>query len=307
VDALAPGGTITVAAGTFTEGLTLWKPVVIQGTSKEETILQARKGKDLVISIIAEARGIRLEKLSVGRGWGGDALWIYGQAELQDLQVSDKLYGLLVGGKAKVSLTNSTISGNWEAGLLVRDSATMEIKNSFIQNNKGNAGVGLFVEDSAQVSLSNSRVSDNGYKGLFVSGSAQVGLADTILSGNQGHGLLVRGSAKVEVRHSTIESNGTAAYCRNREGWSICNGIRVWEKSRVTIINSTIRNNTDWGVGASLKQCGYDKDDFTGQVIFEGTNIIESNNKSGNQNGMGNPGNHPWNRPEVPDGQVCLP
>ncbi len=45
----------------------------------------------------------------------------------------------------------------------------------------------------------------------------------------------------------------------------------------------------------------------TGKVTFQGTNVIEGNNKSGNQNGMGNPGNHPWNRPRVPDGQVCLP
>lgn len=43
------------------------------------------------------------------------------------------------------------------------------------------------------------------------------------------------------------------------------------------------------------------------RVTFQGNNVIEGNNTSGNQDGMGNPGDHPWNRPEVPDGQVCLP
>ncbi len=50
---------------------------------------------------------------------------------------------------------------------------------------------------------------------------------------------------------------------------------------------------------------GFPYDAFTGSVIFEGTNIIEGNNRWGNQKGMGNPGNHPFKG--LPDGQVCLP
>ena len=62
-------------------------------------------------------------------------------------------------------------------------------------------------------------------------------------------------------------------------------------------------------MGAALQQCGHWGDYFTGTVSFEDMMLedIRGNNTSGNQNGMGNPGNHPWNRPDVPDGQVCLP
>ncbi len=75
------------------------------------------------------------------------------------------------------------------------------------------------------------------------------------------------------------------------------------------IIDSKVLKNADWGVGAFLKQCRYWRDAFTGTVTFEDMTLdkIAGNNTTGNQDGMGNPGNHPWNRPDVPDGQVCLP
>jgi hypothetical protein len=51
-----------------------------------------------------------------------------------------------------------------------------------------------------------------------------------------------------------------------------------------------IRGNADWGVAAHLRKCGYSSDDFTGQVTFEGRNVIAGNNTAGNQ-----------------QGEVCLP
>lgn len=74
------------------------------------------------------------------------------------------------------------------------------------------------------------------------------------------------------------------------------------------IVDSAITNNMDWGIAALLRKCGYNENYFTGKKVeFLGNNVIEGNNKSGNQNDMGNPGNHRWNQPDIPDGQVCLP
>lgn len=81
----------------------------------------------------------------------------------------------------------------------------------------------------------------------------------------------------------------------------------VQYQAELVIFNSVIKDNTDWGVTAVLEKCGFFSDNFTGQVMFQGNNQIYSNNTSGNQNSMGNPGNHPGNRPDVSDGQVCLP
>lgn len=106
---------------------------------------------------------------------------------------------------------------------------------------------------------------------------------------------------------STIEGNGTRERCKEKD--YICNGILlVWDNPQVKIINSKIVKNADWSVGAALTQCGGGRDAFTSQVVFKDMKLeqIAGNNTSGNQDRMGNPGNHPWNNLSVPDGQVCL-
>lgn len=140
-------------------------------------------------------------------------------------------------------------------------------------------GLGL----AAKVTVQNSKISSNGDGGVFVQ------------------------NAQVTIKNSIIQKNGSHLACFADTG--ICNGITIegFGNPRITIMNSLIVENTDWGISAWLRKCGYKHKIFDGQVIFEGMNLIEGNNQSGNQNGMGNPGNHPWNRPEVPDGQVCLP
>jgi hypothetical protein len=261
IDAIAPGGTIELAAGTYEEGLTIWKPLVLRGAGQDKTILQALPERKLVLSIIAEVQGVRLEGLQV-RGSQRRGLVIYGrEVVIQDALVSgNRQFGLWVRGFATVSLHSSIVSGNGSDGLVVRDSATVSLQNSTI-------------------------------------------------SGNGEDGLDVWESATVEVRGSILEGNGTNPSCWiSRRRWNpemICNGIEVWGGSQLRLINSTIKNNADWGLAAVLKQCGYDRDRYSTNVVFEGHNVIEGNNKSGNH--KGNPGNHPWNRPGVPDGQVCLP
>lgn len=210
IDAIAPGGTITIASGTYEAGLTLWKPLTLRGAGPEETTLKALPNRGLVGSIIAGVAGIELENLAITTEGHGTALSISGQGR-----------------------------------------------------------------------LSNVKVFDNGFNGLEIGGPAIV-----------------------EVHNSTISNNGTWPECSM--DWVICNGIILSEQAQLKLTDSVIRDNWDWGIIAVLKQCGYPDDAFTGSVSFEGTNIIEGNNRWGNQKGMGNPGNHPWNNPSVPDGQVCL-
>ena len=231
VDAVAPDGTITIAEGTYIGGITLWKPVTLKGAGREATILQAQEGRSLVISILAGVQGARLEKLAV---WGSEkgiefaGLLIYGQAHLEELQVSDNGIGLVVGNSARVSLQGSTVSKNQV--------------------------VGFWVRNSAQVTLEGSTV-----------------------SGNRGDGLVVEGSAWVSVEGSLIEGNGTA------DGWKKewhCSGIVVGDEAHVELTNTTIRNNTGWGIAACLGKCGYWADNFTGAVLWEGRgNEIYDNGK----------------------------
>ncbi len=109
----------------------------------------------------------------------------------------------------------------------------------------------------------------------------------------------------MDFQEVTIEGNGVDAACSRKE--VVCNGLTMMQNIRIQLRDSVIRKNADWGVAAQLKQCGYPENSFTGQLAFAGANVIEGNNTSGNQNGMGNPGSHPWNQSGVPDGRVCLP
>lgn len=194
--------------------------------------------------------------------------------------ITGSIHGIRVAGSARVHLQDIQLSGN-KLGLLVKSSAQVNLSNITLSNNAWT--VGLYVEDSATVNLIESTVSSNGWAGLYV-----------------------EDAATVEVRSSIIEDNGTQKSCKEANLWP-CNGITVSDKSQITIIGSKIINNADWGIAVHLRQCGYYFNGFTGKVTFDEKTVIDGNNTTGNQNGMGNPGNHPWNRPDVPDGQVCLP
>jgi len=227
-------------------------------------------------------------------------------ATLADTTISGNGGGLKVNDSAQASLTRTTISDSNLIGLSVCCRARVTLVNSEIS---GSQLTGLLVWGQAEATLIDSQVSDNGQlpvlrEGISASGSARVRLQGTEVSHHKGHGLRIGGSAQVEVVQSVITDNGLREECRTR--W-ICNGIAIEDQAYLLVEGSTIRGNADWGLAALQEQCGYGSNDFEGSVSFEGENVIEGNNTSGNQDGMGNPGEHPWNRPDVPDGQVCLP
>jgi parallel beta-helix repeat protein len=312
VDAIAPGGTILMQAGSYETGLTLWKPLNLLGVDQSQIVLKALPDRNLIISIIAEAQGVVIEQLMV-TGSQDDGLLIYGEVILQDVQIFDNVGdGLEARGESRVNLTDSTVSNNGEGGLTVEDFALVSLANSQVSNNEGR---GLLVDGSATVSLTGSTVSDNGSVGLSVRSVALVSLSESTISGNKDDGLNVEDSALVNlsgstvsgngddglviwdsammaVRSSIIEGNGTNPNCQEPgpDSNKICNGIEVSNASQTMIIDSIIRGNTDWGVAAHLKQCGYSQDEFYGQVAFILVREIEGNNTAGNH-----------------QGQVCLP
>jgi hypothetical protein len=98
---------------------------VLRGAGQDKTILQALPERKLVLSIIAEVQGVRLEGLQV-RGSQRRGLVIYGrEVVIQDALVSgNRQFGLWVRGFATVSLHRlqnhqQKHSGNGEDGLVV--------------------------------------------------------------------------------------------------------------------------------------------------------------------------------------------
>lgn len=290
IDAAQEGAVICLTEGIWEEGdIQITKGITLRGIDRYRTKL-ALQGKILAISSASQSL-VSLERLSITQGGFLANIWIFG---------------------AKVNIFESQISSGGGAGIFIVGSEDVTIVSSQVSDNEGS---GIYMQGSGQVTIINAEISDNG-GGIFifnlygVRGPTKAIVIDSQIARNRGSGLAVAGvigaEVQAEIKNSLIHSNGTSEKCRNKE--SVCDGITVYWQSHVKLISSKIFDNAHWGIRVSLKQCGFSYDLFGGQVIFEAMEIsdISGNNTMGNQDGLGNPGNHPWNRPEVPDGQVCL-
>jgi parallel beta-helix repeat protein len=243
IDRVPEGGIVRLRPGHYAENLIINKSLTLVGAGREKTVIKSAQEGYPVVWVESDSKiEVVLAGLKITEAYG------YCAVEEPEWICP---YGLLVRGQAQVTLTNSQVS-----------------------DNEG----GLFVWDSAQVTLENSTVAENEWS-LVVLHSAQVSLTNSTVSGNGSDGLKVGDSARVTIEGSLIEDNGTREECR--DDW-ICNGILVWDNAHVELRHTTIRNNTDWGIAALLRECGYGYDDFEGTVLWEGRGNEIYGNGAGN-------------------------
>jgi len=293
IDSAPEGAVVCLTEGTWEEGdIRITKGITLRGAGRYKTKL-ALQEESLAIFSISQSP-VSLERLSITHGGFLANVWIVG---------------------AKVNIFESQISSGGEVGIFIVGSEDVTIVGSQVSNNEG---YGIYMQEPGQITIMNSQISDNG-GGIFMLNlygglggrPIKATIINSQITGNGGSGLTLAGvggaEAQAEIKNSLIYKNGVSEKCKKKE--SVCDGITVYWQSYVKLISSKILSNAHWGVRASLKQCGFPYDSFGGQVIFEAMELsdISGNNTMGNQDGLGNPGNHPWSRPDVPDGQVCLP
>jgi parallel beta-helix repeat protein len=341
IDAIAPGGTVLLQNGaTYDVGLTIWKPVTLRG----EATLTALSERQLVLSLIAESESVIIDGVTI-TGSRGDGLLLYGQALLQNTQITKNADdGVEISGAAIVQFKNTSISSNGDDGLFVSEKAQVTLANSTVSENKGD---GIEARDSSVIKLQNAQISNNGLRGLDVRIAAQLELSESRLVGNKADGGVVRDSAQARLESVQILGNGA-------------NGLVVTDKALGVIANSTLSANASNGLevsgtataeirrtvvqgNGSAEACLRADQLCNGVVIvgdaqvrfidsavranadwgimawlrrcgapfdfFRGTVAFEgANTIEGNNksgNHKGNPGTHPFTN--LPDGQVCLP
>ncbi len=328
IDAVAPGGTVHVAEGTFQGGLTIWKPVTLKGAGLERTTIdgtistiadvQGVTVRDLrtsfsrLMGFLLYGQGLVLERVEVAHHLGYSGIVLGGQATatFRDVRVyANRGPGLLLHGGARLNAQNLRVEGNTGDGIDLRGSATLHLEKGQIANN-GNEGVAL--EEEAQATLIDVLIEGNGARwpssGVRTEGPVRLKLRAAIVRQNSLHGLSLSTDAfssepgVVELEDSIVEKNGLDTRCEDPN--VLCNGITVDRNLRLKVSRSEVRGNADWGIAAKLAVCGYPWDSFEGKVALQDV-VVEGNNTTGNQAGKGNPGDHPFR--DGPDGQVCLP
>lgn len=340
IDAIAPGGTVLLQDGTYEIGLTLWKPVTVRGTAT----LRALSGRQLVLSVIADAQPVALEGVTIAES-RGDGLLLYGQATLRTVKILNHADdGMEIAGSAVVQFVNSTLSGSGDDGIFVSENAQLILIDSTISENGGD---GVEARDSTRVRLQNSQITKNKLRGLEVRTAAQLELTNSRVTANQSDGLALRDSAQATLESAQIFKNSA-------------DGLLVTDKARAALVNSTIAENGNDGLevsGAAIAELRRTVLQGNGSAeaclradqlcngvavigdaqvrlvdsavrgsadwgimawlrrcgatfdFFRGAVTFEGANTIENNNRSGNhkgnPGTHPF--VNLPDGQVCLP
>ena len=256
IDAVAPGGTIVVGAGSHAGGFTVWKPVMIQGAGLESTVLAPREGGKRLMSILHDAEIVTLEALTVagtaGTGIDTNASLRLGgvkvtghsvigvsvrsatQVDLQDvLVVENEGSGVVLVGlslESELTLSNTTISNN-RSGIL-GFGGEFNISDSTISNNREG---GIHLSGDVQVEIVNSSISQNQGDGfrhdLSFGDDTFINITQSSLMSNEGNGLMIlKSDGQVRLLETTVSDNGE-------------DGIFVNGDARLELVDSTISNN----------------------------------------------------------------
>jgi hypothetical protein len=251
----SPGDTIVIPACTITlvaGSLILSKNVSLQGQGADSTIIDGGR-IDRVITVSPDLT-VQIAGVTIQNG------------------VSGVGGGLLVDGRSRVALTNSTLTrniGELGGGALVSFTSTLAVVGSRIDGNSAREGGGIFSFGS--LTIVNSRVSNNTAK--FGGGIAgDVGLVGSVVTGNtadftgggingagtlrqsvvsgnkafQGGGIFVFGGA-LDAHGVTISDNVTAF------GGA---GVNVSALSSAILTESTLSDNSDEIAGGGILNVG---------------------------------------------------
>lgn len=178
INAVSEGALVCLAAGTFTENLTITKNLSLRGAARDQTILQGAVRVELDRPI-----QVALTNLTVTGSRFGAGVRIGGQAivTLDDAAVTESFMGVLAVGSARATITNAQISHNQYDGV------------------RG--------EGSALLTAQNTRIVENGLDGVVVRDSAELKLGESIIENNKRCGLRVF-AGKVSGTPNAMRGNG---------------------------------------------------------------------------------------------------
>ena len=264
IDAADPGDTVMVPAGTYTESLTLSKPVSVTGVSSTTVVVQAPDNQRVMT---IDDASVTNDVLISGMTFTGGNVYGSGTG------LNRSGGGILITNGAQPRLQNMIIAGN-RAGYrgggiyMAADDVTLTISDSIFENNSADYystsshGGGIYLSGQrSELAVSGVIFSGNSARSkggaIYVNGvNAKAGIAgNSLITGNQvtynhdetrGGGIYLEGTgAELSISDSTLAGN----YSERRGGAIGGNGENVsLGISNSSIVGSQAQNQYGGGI-----------------------------------------------------------
>jgi len=264
VNAASPGDTIIVAAGTYTENVTIGISVTVNGAGSGLTFVDGNSAGS-VFTIGAGTTAVTLTNMTIRDGYAnsGGGINCRGKLTLTNVIIINNTAVYNGGGVYELTLgplltfNSSTVSNN-TAGLgggIYDDSSPFSMVNSTVGGNQAlTGGGGGILIAGGYVTVTNGTISSNTAKGngggVYNSGNRSFTALDSTISGNiaistttasgDGGGLYNTGAALVNFNNVTVANNHAGAA---GHGGGVFNG-NVLNASSVSVYNTIIGTNT---------------------------------------------------------------
>jgi len=251
IDLAPPGAVIALPPGVWEENLLIGKPLTLRGAGAGRSVIRAREPGQPVLRIAADLPiAVRIEELAVGGGRFAEPF---------------ENHGVLVGGQARLTLTDCAVEGNEWHGVLVQHEAQAFLIRCLVA---GNWVHGVAVEGGA-AGVSECTIEGNGAHGIGVLAPGPVTIKRTAVRGNGSHGIAVAAASAVTIKGCTVEKNG----------WS---GVLVGGSADVTLVGNQVLRNGEYGVALHEAPCSATEGAFTGRVFGHGNAIPAPGDTGGN-------------------------
>jgi parallel beta-helix repeat protein len=271
------GDTIRVTACTYTESLTLDKPVSLMGEGADVTIIHALAGQRVMT-----ITGATITNSTVISGFtftGGNP-------------VADVGGGLLVITSAPTIrnnyfISNTTVMSYNGGGLYFQNSNGLLLSDNLISGNRTitGCGGGLYFDNSANATLTGNTISNNKASpfpsagiggsggGALFDNSPEATLSDNVVSDNRaswGGGLKFSNSPTATLMANTISDN-----VGNHMGWGMkgYGGVLFYRSNNATLIGNTISGNRapNWCAGVCFLSS--DNAALIGNAVISNTKV----------------------------------
>ncbi len=185
VDALLPGGRLVLAAGIYTGGVTLGKPLRIEADGI--VLLTARSsGESPVLSLVGGA-DLVMSGVALGYGSEGLSLGANARASLTDCVLSDNGRGIHAADETWIALLRCSLSRNEQGGMWLWGAAQGEVReSSFVAN----AVCGIGLGGSSRAAIMGCHITESGWNGgIVLRDSAQAIIEENMIVENSGAGV----------------------------------------------------------------------------------------------------------------------